>query len=70
VSQSIRFACDVCGAEKGIANHWFLCIPMRHTFKLMKWDAGMAMGSYAKHICGERCAIKLASQWLNYKETP
>jgi hypothetical protein len=70
-----NYRCDVCGKEKGEANHWFAVQAIvEMVFKAMTWEEATespAFSSY-EHICGEECLHKRLAQWLaiNSKNTP
>lgn len=65
--------CDVCGRPKGDANHWFVVVSDPRHAGAREFE-GVAFGSFSspvddplfkrEHICGEACAHKRLSQWL------
>lgn len=66
-----RFLCDVCGAEKGDANHW-LVVRSGLRFTATSWKMALDEGdvSEAQHICGQECLHKRLSQWLESISRP
>ena len=64
-----RCAGPNCGVQKGISDRWWVMwtslgdrkIPLMH---LAPWDERLAVQEGALHVCGERCAQKLQSQFM------
>ncbi len=64
-----RCAGPNCGVLKGDSERWWIMwtsfgehqIPVVH---LAPWDEKLAMAEGALHVCGERCAQKLQSQFM------
>jgi hypothetical protein len=58
-----------CGLLKGTTDHWWLMwvsneelgVPVLH---VCAWDEQIAQKEATLHVCGERCAQKLQSQFL------
>ena len=58
--------CDVCGTPKGETNHWLVVVVSRAEFWLTAPEHLEKQGTYtAKDICGEECAHKALSQWMD-----
>jgi hypothetical protein len=63
------YVCDVCGAERKEANHWFVLGPPADCnpdaiFIISKWPHNVDMG-WAKHVCGQVCAHKMIDEFLS-----
>lgn len=63
------YTCDVCGIERGPANHWFVVVladsPEWHIW-FHKWTPlAVRKWGNAKHLCGQECAHKLLSSYLS-----
>jgi hypothetical protein len=56
------YYCDVCGAEKRIANKWFRCASYSTgIFNIAPWAYGSLLlenGETEQHVCGMDCAVK------------
>lgn len=76
MARKIVFTCDVCGAEKKETNNWFDVFVQLdaenvehmeiHHFDLEAEDQHFT-------VCGERCAIRLLSRWMqtgSLEDTP
>jgi hypothetical protein len=58
-----------CGVLKGSSDRWWVMwssfdehdLPVMH---LAPWNAELALREGAMHVCGERCAQKLQSQFM------
>jgi len=57
-----KVTCDVCGKEKQAVNHWWLRTKSTSFFELVPWydDDAATKG----HLCGQECAIKALSEWM------
>jgi hypothetical protein len=55
--------CDVCGAIRKDANHWFCysASPGQVTF----WTWGEEIAARFDHVCGQVCAHKLLDEFLS-----
>jgi hypothetical protein len=73
MAKTEKYTCDVCGAERLEANHWFVgalskristVLPLHFTFYV--WATGRNVQE-AKlfHLCGQDCAHKLLDQFLS-----
>lgn len=60
ITQTIT--CDVCGKQKQQVNHWWLIAEFEDSIHVSKWRDDDAEGE--KHVCGQECAIKSVSEWL------
>ena len=57
--------CDVCGKTKGEANKWFVFQFWATHCLLMRWhDALKEDIERGKHLCGQGCALKITSLWM------
>jgi len=58
-------SCDVCGAEKKVANHWF---------KVRETKAGLifapASSKVGEDVCGQVCAHRMLDEWLSSQVVP
>jgi len=65
-----RCAGPNCGVLKGASDRWWIVwsslderqVPIMH---LAPWDEKLALQEGAMHVCGERCAQKLQSQFMD-----
>ena len=62
--------CEVCGRQKGEANHWMLYSTQAWTGWVIfhAWDAELST-TYG-HLCSEECAHKLLSRYLSGETSP
>lgn len=58
------YICDQCGKQKETSNHWWIAIISNSKIAFFPWITGFAVDSKATHLCGEGCAAKLMSQWM------
>ena len=69
-SAFFRCAGPNCGVMKGVSDRWWVMwssfdeqeIPVMH---LAPWDEDLAVQEGALHVCGEGCAQKLQSQFMD-----
>jgi hypothetical protein len=58
--------CDNCSREKGEVNHWYMLAPMigagNEIITVTRWSDA-AIENF-KHACGEKCALEMASRWM------
>lgn len=62
-----KITCDVCGAERKEANHWWMG-EEGNSFsspKFHDWDETLLATSM--HICGEECAHAAISAWFSQR---
>jgi hypothetical protein len=78
-----QFVCDVCGKQKGAANHWLIALlpdsvrlAMANAITLTdphaaitSWSPQLAKLPMSRHLCGEGCTFKLLSQWITEQWT-
>lgn len=58
---SEKITCDVCGIQKGEANHWIMVhFGNGATPRFLPWDGQFR--EYDAHLCGESCAGKMLAQ--------
>ena len=71
-----RCAGPNCGVQKGSADRWWLMWTSfgeynRPLLYLCSWDEEIAQKEGTLHVCGERCAQRLQSQFMgNVRENP
>lgn len=66
------FRCDICGAERKEANHWFWAVPVDsrgvHSKGLglafYPWVVTQPVDVDVTHLCGQACAGKLLDQFV------
>lgn len=63
------YVCDVCGATRKEANHWFLAWPMPNgCLMIAPWDVPQSTGYHdlpdMKHLCGQVCVHSLVGKWM------
>lgn len=63
MSHQPAFHCDVCGKKKEASNHWWIAFQVTG-FGIWPWDSDLARHENATHLCGEGCAAKLMSKWM------
>ena len=47
--------CDICGAHKFEANHWFMAFEHKGTLKISPWGVLNNLHPRMKHLCGQKC---------------
>jgi hypothetical protein len=62
--------CDRCGKVKREVNHWWIAKINAMDFTLLPWGSGAIESPVAKHLCGQECVSKMASQWMEEKLIP
>jgi hypothetical protein len=70
-----HISCDVCGQPKGATNHWLIAITDPHpgTVGIAFGKLGQEVGDpdfKLEHLCGQACAHKRLSQWLDELNAP
>jgi hypothetical protein len=67
--RAITYNCDICGAQRKEANHWFAVYPAGEGITFLDWKRAMLSGRLdiigVSFICGQACAHKLLDQFLN-----
>lgn len=61
MAQLKTYVCDVCGAQRKEANHWFLLDTTTKTMVITKWDDKLAE-TVDCHLCGEGCLYAKVSE--------
>ncbi len=56
------FYCDGCGVEKKDVNRWWLLRGDCGMVSIESWKS-LSGDSYV-HACGEKCALEMASRWM------
>lgn len=76
----VSFTCDVCGATKGEANHWWMMsyadcpcdeedqLPQR--FSVLPWNAEQSRNPEMRHLCGKGCAMQALERFMTPKAVP
>lgn len=62
IRQSIL--CDICGAQRREANHWFVAYEESGELRISSWSSHRLLSVGTKHICGELCTHKLMAEFL------
>lgn len=58
------YKCDICEAERGLANHWFTGYESSDgQLILTPWSKTDDLDCSA-HLCGQKCAHALLDRWL------
>jgi hypothetical protein len=70
----VSFTCDVCGATKGEANHWWMlslaeCAcddvdQMPQRFSVMPWSVDQSRNGEMRHLCGKGCAMQALERFM------
>lgn len=63
MAAELRYRCDVCGVQKGAANHWYTLQLGVDLMQIRTWRTGHVEPA-ALHICGERCLLTKISERL------
>jgi hypothetical protein len=67
--RAITYNCDICGAQRKEANHWFVVYPVGEGITFLDWKRAIRSGRLditgVSFICGQACAHKLLDQFLN-----
>lgn len=63
MAAELRYSCDVCGVQKGAANHWYTLQLGVDLMQVRTWRTGHVEPA-ALHICGERCLLTKISERL------
>ncbi len=67
-----KCVCDVCGATRGLANHWLLGYEFTYFLSTSQqwifygvslWDDELAKESGVFHLCGAECMQKKLAQY-------
>ena len=68
MSQSLTYLCDVCGAGKLTANHWWRALVTRNgaavRFTIVPWENFTGRPKLEIHLCGLECAHKAMAKAL------
>lgn len=69
-----QMVCDVCGAVKGVVNHWFIVLEYNDRFLIMSAEDEQKNTHLAypqvtaTECCGEACTMKKVSELLTKRE--
>lgn len=58
------FVCDICGAERKDANHWFVARETDGMLMFLHWDEAAICRANTAHLCGQSCAHKALDRFL------
>jgi hypothetical protein len=69
VSVKPTYVCDVCGAIRKDADHWFLAWSIANgRMTLAPWDVPQSPGHrnqpHTKHLCGRECLHSIIGKWV------
>ncbi len=74
MARSENYECDVCGAQKGDHELWWMawvdCFEGinpgedQPLMKMTRWQQWQAHQDGVKHLCGARCAGTLLDRWM------
>ncbi len=64
MAAELRYSCDVCGVQKGAANHWYVLCISTQSMHIHQWIDEAVIVPGGLHICGERCLITKISERL------
>jgi hypothetical protein len=56
--------CDICGAHKFEANHWFMAFEHKGTLKISPWGVLNSVHPRMKHLCGQKCLHMFVDDFL------
>ena len=62
ITQSI--SCDMCGAQKREANHWFIAYKQAQEIRISGWASPRRLSAGTVHLCGERCVHRFLSDFI------
>lgn len=64
-----KITCDVCGAQRGIDNHWLMSVQFNETaLSFYMWSEEYFREKQNGHICSAECAAKHITQTLLTKK--
>jgi hypothetical protein len=64
------YACDVCGAQRKEANHWFaVMIGEYRQVTIYLWGTAPVDDAFVNHICGIECLNKFVNKQLTTQLT-
>jgi hypothetical protein len=61
--------CDVCAAEKLVSSNWYVAYERNGQMTLRGWDASTGSGKKLKHLCGQKCVLRLISNFTDAWQT-
>jgi hypothetical protein len=66
--RAITYNCDICGAQRKEANHWFVAVTSSARVLFTTWTSAERNDRFdsdnVKYLCGQSCAHKLLDQFL------
>lgn len=69
MARSVKFTCDVCGAEKRETNHWWMMRKLASSVSgwaidLHPWSRACEDRPDTRHLCGESCVVAAVSSCM------
>lgn len=63
MSKVHAYACEICGRQKGKANHWWIAVTTGQSLTLRAWDDALAEHPEMKHLCGDAHRDTFIERW-------
>jgi hypothetical protein len=60
----LAISCDICGAEKKQANHWFVAYELAGELRISGWKSRHCKRAGSRHLCGQACLHKLVDEFM------
>jgi hypothetical protein len=60
----LAVSCDICGAEKKQANHWFVAYEHAGELRISGWKSRHCKRAGSRHLCGQACLHKLVDEFM------
>jgi hypothetical protein len=60
----LAISCDICGAEKKQANHWFVAYEHAGELRVSGWKSRHCKRAGSRHLCGQACLHKLVDEFM------
>ncbi|HEX8810780.1 MAG TPA: hypothetical protein VF742_02190 [Terracidiphilus sp.] len=60
----LAISCDICGAEKKQANHWFVAYEHAGELRISGWKSRHCKRAGSRHLCGQACLHKLVDEFM------
>ncbi len=57
-------SCDICGAEKKQAKHWFVTDERDGELRIAQWNPAARVRPATRHLCGQTCLHKLIDEFM------
>ncbi len=69
MSERRQYICDMCGAIRGEANHWWLARDVISVLEFFPWsalpDLSPTAAKQCNHLCGQGCAGRLLGIFMS-----